>query len=1318
MSLQKLIFTVCMFLCSYAIKAEVAVFNHLEQFKQLSSKNVKTIIQDSTGIMWFGTTNGLFSFDGYDLSKSVINDNEYDFKVNKLFLDSKNNLWMCLNNHGLYKYNNGSWDKFNLSLENNKSISVYDIKEVSSSQLYLATDQGLKYISSSNDSHSIIQQSLKYFATKPISSLDLNDNYLVLATDDGFSVYNRKDDNLSQYRLDNINTRIRDLHISSDEKLWIASNNGLVNFDLIDREFIVSPLSQTNSRIFDISEHNNNIWISTIGEGVYKINNKNSSLTNFSHNKNLQNSLSENNISSTYVSNDGVLWVGTFSKGVNFTSLDSLNFGYTNNSQGQIDCAESNAIYAGMLDEENTMWIAAINGFIKYNKNQCQVINFQNLDESPTDIISMLDRGNEIWLLGVTSIYVFNKTTQSLHRAYDFDAPKNVSFITDLDNKDRLLFGTYTGLFEYDIANNSTEKLKFKNSITDPILFNGFNKNIDGNFIFATSIGFVTINTEKQLEPLDSINSQLNDKHITSVNEINNTYYFGIKNKGLYKVNDNEKPEPIYQSEISINGIVDYENQLWMATNHGLLKHDINENFTHLFSWNDGIYNDYFYASASDKNDSTLLFGGINGLIHFNPDDISLAEFTAQIVILDLSLMNNKVQVNQKQDSGFLLTQPINEMHEIELSYKDYIVGFEYAALDYADSNRNQYAYRLVGFKDEWTFVDAGNRQATYTNLSPGDYTFQVKASNKDGKWSEKHKSLKIIIHPAPWFSPLAFFAYFVIVVFSIWAFIRYKTIASRKRAQQLEVTVKERTHEVNLQKKMVESLLDHKNEVFANITHEFKTPLALIMGPVDQLAEDNRFSDQSDKLNMIQRNAKRLMLMVGQILKLSQAEVDKEIIRESQAVQPTLTMLFESFKPLANDKNIEINIKNDFQANVYATADCLEIVIGNLISNALKFTNSGGQVSISSELKENQVLISVKDNGTGIESKDLDKVFKRFVRLDTHKSIQGTGIGLSVVKEITEANNGHVFVNSQWGKGSEFIVSFPMSDIQATEDMSQVMVDQLVGNTENELSIEQKAPIVNVQEKHKITVLIIEDNLDMQAHIGNVLKNRFNCLFADRGRDGIALALNEVPDIIICDVMMPEMDGYQVTRILRHDGRTSHIPIILLTALNTKESRIKGWRENIDIYVTKPFDATELNVQLDNILMIRKMLQSKTNQAIKSNDSLDSLELSDQDMKFIEKFKDVIATYYTNEYFQKADLAAKMAVSERQLQRKMKALINENPMDMLRDYRLEQAAIKLKQGHQVNICSDACGFSSVSYFGTCFKKKYGVTPKKYQQMK
>jgi len=279
--------------------------------------------------------------------------------------------------------------------------------------------------------------------------------------------------------------------------------------------------------------------------------------------------------------------------------------------------------------------------------------------------------------------------------------------------------------------------------------------------------------------------------------------------------------------------------------------------------------------------------------------------------------------------------------------------------------------------------------------------------------------------------------------------------------------------------------------------------------------------------------------------------------------------------------------------------------------------------------------------------------------------------------------------------------------------------IDQFVENTSGELlDLPVTTPARSSAASKSVTVLIIEDNLDMQSHIASVLKSNYRCLFADRGRNGVALALQEIPDVVICDVMMPGVDGYQVTRILRNDLRTSHIPIILLTALNTKESRIKGWRENIDVYVSKPFDATELNAQLENILSIRKLLQQKAAKKLQNNDCLDKLDLPKQDIDFINRLKKVISENYANTQFLRPQIASKMAVSERQLQRKTKALIDENPMDMLREHRLDVACKKLADGYQIGLVSDECGFNSVSYFAKCFKQKHGMTPKKYQQLK
>lgn len=1296
-------------------------FNHISVTDGLPTMIVREIHQDSEGYMWFGTSLGLVRYDGYEI-EAIKDEKGNNFgDVWSIVNGTDGSVLFAVVKKGIFKYQNRKIKKI-ISLDDLDGIEYKKLIFDSNGLLWIGTNLGI-FQYDQTDVKKIISWSNQNF----YSFVEMDEHMFAQSEHDIYKI-SKSTNSAKQLKSNLPEDKRNNILYKDNQNLYLGREDGLFIYDINCSCFKPYINELINHRVYSLISDHEYLWIGTLYDGLYRYNKKTSTMLNITNDN--TNGLSDVSVLSLYIDDSNVLWIGTFHGGVIYINRNNFEFNIINDKVSQYSCIESNVINDILEAADNSLWLATENGLINTFENKCKILKFSennknSLTSNKTSSVSTSD--GDIWITSTQGGFDhINQDTNKINRLGE--KYTHINFYFTVKYKQGMILGSFeNGLFYYN-NKKQLKKMAYINDTLSNSSFYSYTTDNDNNLYFTTSRGVAKLNTDNQVELIDIGNKNNGKFRVTSIDFDNSgNLWVGNNYQQLLKIDPAgsiiDLTKNLSSRFINVTNIVATDDDfVWITTSSDLFKINIKTNESWKFSSSDGLPQNEFLMHSSYKGQSgNIYFGGRNGAISFDPQEISINKKPPKIVLTSLNYFNKKLNSGDVVKSGFNLENPINNTSEIELGYKDYIIGFEFAALDYADSMRNQYAYRLKGLYDDWVYVDANDRKATFTNLSPGDYTFQVKASNKDGVWSEAPKELKIKVYPAPWFSPWAYFSYLIIIIFSIWAFIRYKTIASRKRAQKLEITVEERTHEVNLQKKMVETLLDHKNEVFANITHEFKTPLALILGPADQLADESELLKHSDKLNMIQRNAKRLMLMVGQILKLSQAELDKEVIRESQAVQPTLTMLYESFKPLAQNKDIDIVINNDIKTNVYATAECLEIVIGNLLSNALKFTNFGGKVYVASELNNNQVSISIRDTGTGIDKKDLKKVFKRFVRLDTHKSIQGTGIGLSVVKEITEANDGQVVVNSELGKGSEFIVTFPVSDIDADEEMSQVMVDQLVSNTENEISYVQPKLVIDNMSKNKknrITVLIIEDNLDMQAHIGNVLKSRFNCLFSDRGRSGIAIALKEVPDVIICDVMMPEMDGYQVTRILRHDGRTSHIPIILLTALNTKESRIKGWRENIDIYVTKPFDATELNVQLDNILTIRKMLQQKTNKAIRTNDSLNTLNLSQQDLKFINKFQDVISKYYTNEYFQKADLASKMAVSERQLQRKIKALIDESPMDMLRDYRLEKATMKLKNGYQVGLVSDECGFSSVSYFGSCFKKKYGVTPKKYQQLK
>jgi len=1292
----------------------------------LPSTIVRDVLQDNFGFLWIATKHGLVKYDGYEVE--IIND--YDDKslgdIWSLVLNDDNHIIIASKTRGLFKYKHGIIEQINI-LQNLKNLEITSIEVDSNGALWIGTNQGTyhyfeeKLIEVRSFKNEISYGFLK-FDEKKILSLT-NKSIIKYNVDSKSSkkVYGPKNDKLNKV-----------IHKDLKGNIWLGREDGLYIFNNECLCFENSFKELEDKVVYSLESNQEYLWIGTIYDDLFIYEYKTSKLNKISKNLNKFGLTDKKSILSLYYDNTGTMWVGTFHNGLFSINSNHLDFKSRNSKSDKFFCSNNFTVHDILKTNDGSLLLATENGLVRIDRDgNCSSFNHEEDNENSLSanlLLSLQQSSNgDVWITN-NEIGIDKLSTDTWSIERKAKKANNLDFYFSVEvEPGKLILGSFKkGLYTYDIAKDSIEKINTIDSKYDSSSFYMYSVNKNGQYYFGTDNGVAFLNQKNTLEQV-TIDHNNEFLEITALNfDKKGALWIGVNNKYLLKYTTDGVIQNITNhlvksnNPIKVFSIIPTDiDTLWFSSNKGIHKLNTNTYENWEFNAQDGLQgNGFLGQSYHHEENGNIYFGGKDGINYFNPHQVSLSTSSPQTAITKFKYFNKVLDVGVKTDSNFILDKPINYLDEIELGYQDYIIGFEFAALDYADSMRNKYAYRLKGLNNNWVYVDANDRKVSYTNLKPGNYTFQVKASNKDGMWNHTPKELKIKVNPAPWFSPWAYFSYLFILVLIIWWYVSYKTLASRKRARELEKEVKERTHDANLQRKIVESLLKHKNEVFANITHELKTPLSLIIGPIDQLRQEVILVENKDILNMVQRNAKRLLLMVGQILKLSQAEVDKGAIRESQNIKPILTMLYESFSPLADDKNLNLILINEHDANIYTTSECLEIIIGNLLSNALKYTNSGGEISLVSKLIDDNILISVKDNGMGIDKKDLGSIFKRFVRLDQHKSISGTGIGLSVVKEIVETNNGQVKVISEWGKGSEFIITFPISDIDSNNELSQVMVKQLVSNTKNEINCNYSKIISRRKRaKNKIIVLIIEDNLDMQAHIGNVLKEHFYCLFADRGRKGIALALKEVPDVVICDVMMPTMDGYQVTRVLRHDGRTSHIPIIMLTALNTRESRIKGWRENIDTYITKPFDSTELNAQIKNILTIRKLLQNQTNKAIKNNIPLSSIDLPKQDQKFIEKFRDVIAKHYVNEYFQVADIASKMAVSERQLQRKIKALINESPMDMLREYRLEKSAMKLKDGYQVGIVSDAVGFSSVSYYSRCFKKKYGMTPKRYQTL-
>ncbi|MCB1585666.1 MAG: response regulator [Xanthomonadales bacterium] len=1275
----------------------------------LTSSLVRAIEKDLSGFLWVGTIDGLYKFDGYQFTKISNPVGRKNIYIKSLLVDDENFLWVNTRENGLFRYKDLMWEeiKFSKSFVSN-SVQVSSL-ELISGGIWLGTKDGVGIFSKEN--HEVVP--LESIANKNVGSLSEYKKEVIIGADGKIIFLDLSNMNIETYTIPGNNEQvyIHDLTVYEDI-VWIATSTGLERFDMNSKEFLIHFEELRDTRVKKIIENSGKIWVSTIDKGIFYIEN-NKIIYHFYY-SNDRTSFSDQFIYTIYIS-DNLLWVGNFYNGLNVLDIKSLNFTYENNSKDSFYCSRSSKIYSFYPVNNAIMLFGTSDGLIEYDRLSGRCDRMSNNNNDIDLLVYDIKKFNQIFYIS---------TSQGL---YTLDSDSNILIESGFNrvtlfsyfDSGYLYLGTMNGLFKYDIKTQNYHKV----NLTDKIGFLIYKKNSAGKHFFLTTEDLIYTLKDNNFTRLDIVNNSINGA-ITSFSFNNDELVVGTLNNGIYKFNTEfqlTSSNPL-NYEVSVNSILsDQENKYWLGTNNGLLHMDFKKNKVIKYQDIAGLdTNVYLQNSALRTVDGEFFFGLSSGMVSFYPQDIKTHSAPPNIVLTEFKRFGKQVVPNLKQDD-FLLEKSINELESLELTHKDYVIGFEFAALDFAAPEKNQYAYKLEGFDPDWTYVSADERTATYTNLPSGNYTFRVKGSNKDGVWNEEGKSLKVEVYPAPW---LSWWAY-TIYVFTFFALLSWYLHRKNKRnlmiTNMLKEQVEERTSELQVQKQKVETLLVKKNEMFANVSHEFRTPLTLILGPVHKLLKSNLRYEDIKSLKMVNRNANRLLTMIEQLLLLARVSGSEKIVFKPQLVAHQVLSIYEIFKPLAEEKGIGFILKENRPLAINVVENTVDTILGNLVSNAIKYTPHGGKVTVSSYTNDGQAIIQVSDTGCGLDENQKNEIFNRFQRLDSHTNIDGVGLGLSVVEEMVKINNGTIKVESKKGVGSTFTVIFDEIDAQEVsetpENNNHRLVSQLARNSSLEFE-KQQNDVFFLGNKKNDTILIIEDNDDMREHIKDTLKDHFYCIVTNRGKSGVALAIEYVPDIILCDVMMPEMDGFKVSRIIRSDSRTSHIPLVLLTALHEKQYRIKGWRENIDAYLTKPFDNQELILQLNNILTIRNLLKQKAKEHVKAGKNVDmASDLPKVDQNFINKLNKIIADNYKNSNLQRPQIASAMAVSTKQLQRKLKALIDKNPMDLLKEYRLTKAAELLKDGYQVSFVSDECGFNSLSHFSQVFKEQYGTPPKKYQQV-
>ncbi len=728
---------------------------------------------------------------------------------------------------------------------------------------------------------------------------------------------------------------------------------------------------------------------------------------------------------------------------------------------------------------------------------------------------------------------------------------------------------------------------------------------------------------------------------------------------------------------------------IWMSTNKGLCRFDVRSERTKNFKASDGIQdNEFNSASYLKTRDGTMIFGGVKGLTLFHPDSLKFNENIPPVQIVDLYVNNVPLPESFKSS-------------RLTLAHDQNLLTFDFAALEFTNSAQNQYRYQLVGVDKDW--VSLGNKNSIqFANLAPGNYTFKVEGSNNDGTWSKEAASLEFTIRPPWWSSWWAIVCYILICVLGAHQFYRYRL------QQKLEHQETIRLREID----------EFKSKFFTNITHEFRTPLTVMLGMSNHLENREDNLEKRNYIHLIKRNGESLLRLINQILDLSKIESQVLTINYIQGdVLAFIKYLSESMHSLANAQNLILRVESD-QTKIVMDYDPERLlqIAHNLISNAIKFTPSGGMVVIKVSQSDNWFYLSVADTGPGIAKEEISNIFDRYFQANNqqHAKAGGTGIGLSFTKELVKAMKGEINVESEEGMGAIFKVKLPVTHHAVYEEFRPDPIYAQINKTTNLVAYQhmpEKGLTSELLDGHPAQVLVIEDNADVMDYIHTCLRENFELIYAYNGHAGIEIALERLPDIIISDVMMPNKDGFDVLDMLKNDERTSHIPIVLLTAKSDVQSRLKGLRKGADYYLSKPFHREELLVTIHNLLETRKKLQVKYGQMVLFP-SVQASIVPDLDDGFLQKIYSIVDAHYQDDAFGLMQLCQKIGMSRSQLFRKMKALTDIAPSDLIRKHRLNKSKILLQSGG-VNVSEAAwqVGFKDPSYFSKLFQDEFGVAP-------
>jgi signal transduction histidine kinase/DNA-binding response OmpR family regulator len=789
--------------------------------------------------------------------------------------------------------------------------------------------------------------------------------------------------------------------------------------------------------------------------------------------------------------------------------------------------------------------------------------------------------------------------------------------------------------------------------------------------------------------------------------------WVGAQGGGLCLYKPQSQTFEIFDESFSLSNDVIYKiledskGKIWVSTNKGISSFDPEKKVFRNFSYYNGVLQSTFNIGSGLKTaDGQLFFGGLDGFNYFNPAEILQKKNIPPLVITSLKI-NNK-QVNPIENSE--IQEHISIAKEIVLSYKQNF-SLDFMALNYTVPHESRYAYKLEGFDKEWNQVGTSTT-AVYTNLDPGSYTFHLKAYSEDGSWETPEKVIEITVEPPFWMTFYAYLFYAIVIALIVWG-IRRSSIQKLKREFVLEQERLEMKHLIEKERHDAEQkteLEKVKVKFLTNLSHELKTPLTLVLNPIENLMFQENSTEKLEMLNLISRNAKRLLNLVNQLLDLRKIEANELNLNATEGDLVSFCQeIVDSFKYIAVRKSIHLHFVSVYSH--YHTSfdkDKMERILINLLSNAIKFTNEGGNVSFQiAQEGTSGIRLIVRDTGIGLSKDSTDKIFERFYQINNNVDIlnQGSGIGLSIAQEFVKLHGGTIKVESEEGVGSAFIISLPLYSLEAVQSPPIDLEPEVTPITDFAKSEPPKIELP--------IILIVDDDDDLRAYLVESLKSKYKVIEASDGRQGWQKALSYHPQLIVSDVNMPVVDGVEMVRKIKNDTRTKHIPVIMLTVLSEEVDQLKGLESGASDYLSKPFSFHLLSIKIENLLSLNSLLKSTYSKHIQLETP--EIEIESEDEKFLLKLSKYVEENIEDPDLTVEELSKVMFVSRGTLYNRVLSLTGETPVEYVRSVKLKKSiALLQKNDMKISQIAYAVGFSNPNYFARAFKAKYNVSPTEY----